>query len=104
MAILGFHLLIRTGKPEGRFENTTSLIVSGIYRYIRHPLYCSLLLGGTGAWLKDPFNLFGIGLVLINTMAIYFTSREEEKEMIKKFGNEYKVYMNSTKMFIPFLI
>jgi protein-S-isoprenylcysteine O-methyltransferase Ste14 len=79
------------------------LVKSGIYGYIRHPLYLSVFLLGTGVLLKDPGPVqlaFGI----INLIAIYFTARIEEKEMISKFGEDYMVYMKETKMFIPFIL
>lgn len=100
--IAGWLTLKKRGKPEGGFENTTVLVKSGIYKYIRHPLYCSLLLLGTGIMFKDPGPL-QIILGVINAIAIYLTGKIEEKEMTVKFGYSYKEYMNVTKMFIPFL-
>lgn len=100
--IAGFYLLHAKGNPEGRnLERTTVLVRTGIYRYIRHPLYCSLLLLGTGVMLKDP-GLNQILLSLVNASAVFITALTEEKEMISKFGTEYKEYMTDTKMFIPF--
>lgn len=90
------------GKAEGSFENTTVLVRSGIYKYIRHPLYCSLLLLGTGIMFKEP-GILQIIFGIINAAAVYFTGKIEEKEMKSKFGHQYTNYMNVTKMFIPFL-
>ena len=103
LAFTGFLHLITRGKPQGRFENTSLLITSGMFRYMRHPLYCSLLLLGIGIWLKNPGNYISIFLGILNAVAIYFTAREEEKEMLKKFGNPYKDYMKNSRMFIPFI-
>jgi protein-S-isoprenylcysteine O-methyltransferase Ste14 len=103
LALTGFQHLIEKGKPQGRFENTSLLITSGIYRYIRHPLYCSLLLLGTGIWLKNPLNYISLALGIVNAVAIYFTAREEEKEMMLRFGEEYRAYMRVSKMFIPYI-
>jgi protein-S-isoprenylcysteine O-methyltransferase Ste14 len=100
--LAGYLLLKRKGKPEQKFENTTVLVKSGVYGYIRHPLYCSLLLLGTGVMFKDPVNLkliFGG----VNLLAIFLTARIEEKEMISKFEGPYIDYMKETKMFIPFV-
>jgi len=66
-------------------------------------LYCSLLLLGTGVMLKDP-GIFQIILGIINALAIFLTARIEEKEMVIKFGQNYKEYMHETKMFIPFIL
>ena len=101
--VAGFILLKRKGKSEKSLENTTVLIKSGIYRYIRHPLYCSLLLLGTGIMFKDPGSLQLIAGA-INIVALFFTARIEEKEMIERFGNQYTEYIKETKMFIPFLV
>lgn len=101
--ITGFLLLKRKGKPSANFENTSLLVRSGIYGYIRHPLYLSVFLLGTGIMLKDPHPV-QLVLGFINLVAIWITSRIEEKEMIAKFGEEYKIYMKETKMFIPFIL
>ncbi len=102
MAFVGFGILTKRGKPEGKFENTTRLITTGIYAYIRHPLYLSLLLLGTGAVLKDP-GLTQVVLGIVNIIALYFTAISEEKEMVTRFGNEYKDYMKRSKMFLPYI-
>lgn len=103
IVITGYLLLKRKGKPDSNFENTSVLVKSGIYGYIRHPLYLSIFLLGTGVMLKDPEPVqFVLGV--INIIAVWVTARIEEKEMITKFGDEYTVYMKETKMFIPFLV
>jgi len=101
--IAGYILLKRKGRSENSFENTTSLVKTGVYRYIRHPLYCSLLLLGTGVMFKDPGTV-QVVLGIVNAVAIYFTARIEEKEMMARFGSEYVEYMRDTKMFIPFIL
>jgi protein-S-isoprenylcysteine O-methyltransferase Ste14 len=103
VVITGYLLLKKKGKPDSNFENTSILVKSGIYGYIRHPLYLSIFLLGTGVALKDP-RLYQISLGIINLIAIWVTARIEEKEMIAKFGDEYRVYIKETKMFIPFII
>jgi protein-S-isoprenylcysteine O-methyltransferase Ste14 len=103
-AIAGFILLRNLGKPQGgNFENTSVIVKTGLYKYIRHPLYLSILAGGTGVMLKDAGTIQLI-LGLINLIAIWFTARIEEREMIAKFGGAYSDYMKETKMFIPFIL
>ena len=101
--ITGFLLLKRRGKPDTNFENTSLLVKSGIYGFIRHPLYLSIFLLGTGVMLKQPDQVQLI-LAAINLIAVYITARIEETEMIAKFGDEYRIYMKETKMFIPFVL
>lgn len=103
VVITGYLLLKRKGKPDSNFENTSLLVQSGIYGYIRHPLYLSIFLLGTGIMLKNPAPA-QLVLGVINLLAVYITARIEEKEMIAKFGTEYIEYMKKTKMFIPFIL
>ena len=99
----GYFLLKRKGNSTGNFENTTILVKSGFYGLIRHPLYLSLFLLGSGVMMKDP-GVPAIALGVINLIAVFFTARIEEKEMIAKFGDPYREYMKKTKMFIPFIL
>jgi len=102
LVIHGVHLLRIIGKPRGSFENTTELVVVGAYRYIRHPMYSSLLLLGMGAFLKDPTLLAGI-LLMVLILALIVTARVEESENTHHFGVAYKQYIQRTKMFIPYI-
>jgi len=103
LPIYGFRALRAGGKPEGQIENTTALVTSGIYHYIRHPLYASLLLLGTGIFFKDITLATG-ACALVNVLAMVATARTEEHEMLEKFGDAYARYMKGTKMFIPFVV
>lgn len=100
VALFGFYQFYHYGKPADGMEETTALITSGLYRYIRHPLYLSLILGGFGVMMKDP-ECLSLLLALLNLVALFFTAKVEEAEMIKKFGKVYEEYMIATKMFIP---
>jgi protein-S-isoprenylcysteine O-methyltransferase Ste14 len=103
LAVHGFRLLRIAGSPKNDFEDTTVLVTTGAYRYIRHPLYCSLLLGGTGAFLKDP-SVLGLLLSVILAGFVFLTGKVEEAENLGRFGEQYRAYMKTTKMFIPFLV
>ena len=103
VAAWGFIILYSRGKPEDQMEKTTQLITTSIYKYIRHPMYLSLVLLGFGIMMKDP-RLLQIILALVNFITMYFTARVEEKEMITRFGPPYSEYMHKTKMFFPFIL
>jgi len=103
IAVAGYQLLKRQGRPDSNFENTSVLVKTGLYAYIRHPLYLSIFLLGTGVMLKHP-GIIQISFGLVNLISIYLTARIEEKEMITRFGDEYRSYMKDTRMFIPFVL
>jgi len=101
LPVHGFRALHAAGKPDGQFENTTALVTTGVYRFIRHPLYASLMLVGTGVFFKDINFVTGI-CAFVNIIALMVTAKTEEREMLEKFGEEYERYMKRTKMFVPF--
>ncbi len=101
LAVHGFTLIKTIGNPEGDFEDTTTLITTGAYRYIRHPLYTSLLLG-LGVFLKDP-SLPGVGLLGTTILGVALTAHIEEKYTLIRFGEAYRTYIDKTNRFIPFI-
>jgi protein-S-isoprenylcysteine O-methyltransferase Ste14 len=101
--IAGYLLLRNRGNPTVNFEDTSVLVKTGIYGYIRHPLYLSVFLLGTGILLKDPGSV-QIILGVVNLVAVWLTAIIEEKEMIARFGDPYRIYIKETKMFIPYLL
>jgi protein-S-isoprenylcysteine O-methyltransferase Ste14 len=102
LAAHGFYLLHVIGRPKNGIENTTTLVMVGAYKYIRHPLYSSLLFLAWGVFFKDVSLLGGI-LASVATAFLIVTAKMEEAENIQKFGAEYAAYIKSTRMFIPFL-
>lgn len=83
-------------------EKTSVLVTTGVYRYIRHPLYSSLLFLGWGIFFKAPA-WGGAVLAAVATLCLLLTARAEERENLHYFGPAYRAYMARTKMFVPFL-
>ena len=109
--VYGAHLLSTHGRPDDRrphdepllrFEKTTQLVTTGAFKYIRHPLYSSLLLLAWGVFVKHP-SWFASGLVLGATAFLLATAKIEELESVRYFGANYQAYRQHTKMFIPFV-
>jgi protein-S-isoprenylcysteine O-methyltransferase Ste14 len=111
-AVYGARLLHTRGKPSSRraddgtllgLEKTTQLVTTGVFRYVRHPLYSSLLLLAWGVFFKHPSWISG-AVVLGATAFLLATAKVEERENIRHFGAAYRAYMQDTKMFMPFVI
>jgi protein-S-isoprenylcysteine O-methyltransferase Ste14 len=107
----GVHFLRTQGKQAEKregdpslygFEKTTNLVTSGIYKYIRHPLYCSLLLLTWGIFFKH-ITLTVVTLAITATVFLVFTAKADEAECTRFFGSQYQDYMKRSKMFIPYL-
>jgi protein-S-isoprenylcysteine O-methyltransferase Ste14 len=109
--VFGVRTLISRGKPVAQreaepqllaFEKTSSLVTSGIYRYIRHPLYSSLLFLTWGIFFK-ALTWSGLLLTLAATLLLFATARADEAECLRFFGTSYQAYMKRSKRFVPFL-
>jgi protein-S-isoprenylcysteine O-methyltransferase Ste14 len=95
--------LDKNWSPVLEIRASHELIVTGVYRLVRHPMYTAMfiwLLGNvflTANWL----------LVFIQGLAIFilFMVRipDEEKLMADQFGQQYLAYTARTKRLIPFL-
>ena len=110
LVLFGVAQLLLSGKPDTNrngplleFEKTTILVTTGLYRYIRHPIYGSLFLLCWGLFFKQPSLVGGI-LAIIASGFLVATSRVEEAENLNYFGEKYREYMKRTKMFIPFIL
>jgi len=108
---LGVHLLRSSGQANAQrrsdpalfpIERTTRLVTTGVFGYIRHPLYASLLLLTWGVFLKRP-SWIGAGLGIGSSVLLLATAIAEEHENVRYFGLTYEAYLRNTKRFIPFL-
>jgi protein-S-isoprenylcysteine O-methyltransferase Ste14 len=102
-------LIKKIGKPKNnrnekslyQFEQTTEIVDKGIFKYIRHPLYSSLIFLTWGIFLKNP-TLELLFITLLSTTFLYLTAIFDEKECINFFGDKYIEYMKRSKRFIPY--
>lgn len=90
----------RTIFPEPRPDG--SLVEHGIYRYIRHPLYSSVILLGFawGVWRQSPVALVS---ALFLTLFLVRKADSEEARLLRRFPR-YQAYRDRTHRFLPGLI
>ncbi len=77
------------------------LIVSGPYRYVRHPMYTAFYLILTGFALLTENWLLGGGMILGLTFVMLSRVKHEEQVMLERFGGRYAEYMSRTGRFLP---
>jgi protein-S-isoprenylcysteine O-methyltransferase Ste14 len=78
-----------------------SLVTSGIYSVIRHPMYASQWLFLIAQALLLQNWVVAVG-GLISFLPLYILRvPQEEKMMLEQFGEEYKAYMEQTGGIIP---
>jgi len=86
---------------EGKIADRHAVVSSGIYRYIRHPIYTGdiLLLLGLELCLNSWLVL---GLALLVPVVAMQAIKEEQK--LVNALPDYAAYIRRTKRFIPFLV
>jgi protein-S-isoprenylcysteine O-methyltransferase Ste14 len=81
-------------------DNTSHMVIVGIYRYSRNPMYFGLLLILTGwaTYLSHalPFLFLPLFVAYMNRFQIV----PEERVLSAKFGPEYSVYKQSVRRWI----
>ena len=111
LIIIGVVCFIRTSYDLGdefsytlQIKEDHKLVDSGIFGYIRHPMYFCLLLLLIIQMLLIP-NVIGI-VTNIFLIYIFWAGRipDEEAMMIKEFGDRYRSYMQRTHSVIPFIL
>jgi protein-S-isoprenylcysteine O-methyltransferase Ste14 len=79
------------------------LVTTGVYRFIRHPMYASFLLWSLGQLLLLPNWVTGLA-GLFGFCVLYFPRiRREEQLMLGRFGDIYREYMAHTKRLVPYV-
>lgn len=110
LVIAGIRALRQNGEARGTrddsslydWEKTEALVTHGIFGWIRHPMYASLLALTWGAYFKDP-GLGGLPFALIGSLCLLATALADERECLAHFGDSYADYMQRSKRFIPWL-
>lgn len=87
---------------EYQVKKNQEIIMTGIYRYIRHPIYFGMSLAYVGSELVAGSWLV-LAVVPILAAITVRQAKNEEKLLLGKFGKEYKDYMNRSHRFIPFI-
>jgi len=85
--------------PE--IKENACLVRHGIYRYIRHPMYFSLMVSFFG------FVLFGSGasrIMYFLMLTVLYLKADKEEKLWHSHDQEYAKYKEKTKMFIPFVL
>jgi protein-S-isoprenylcysteine O-methyltransferase Ste14 len=107
LALLASGLLVWMFRTLGKNLTDTvvtrkqhALVTTGPYRLVRHPLYSSaaLAIAGNSLVMANWF-IFGAGCLAL--MLLTIRTRKEEENLIARFGNDYRDYMQRTGRFVP---
>lgn len=111
LAILGFALLqwaqvtlANSWSDTPRMMKEQTIITSGPYRFIRHPIYTAfLLILGSTVFISSNW-LIGLCWAGMTILEIMSRISFEESLMLEYFGEQYREYMKKTGRLFPKLL
>ncbi len=95
-SFLGLRQLVA---PPG--DNHSELVVSGLYRWVRHPLYTA---GLVFIWLTPRMTVNSLALILGLSLYLVVGALFEERKLAREYGETYDHYRRNTPMLIPFTL
>lgn len=88
---------IRPDLKEG-----STLVNTGIYRLIRHPMYTSVMLMALSILIASPTLLESILFLFL--VIVLFLKASREEELWREHDETYDIYKKQTKYFIPYIL
>jgi len=90
--------LNRTAMHAESDTSASRLVVDGLHRFVRHPLYtCSLV----ALWLISPMTVNRLAFAAGATVYFYVGSIFEERKLVAEFGEAYRRYQRRVPRLIP---
>ncbi|MFM7101414.1 MAG: methyltransferase family protein [Verrucomicrobiota bacterium] len=101
-AVFGLGGVARLGRNRTLFPRPrpgSRLVTTGVYRWVRHPLYLSVL-AGSAAWVVHWNTPGGWGLWLAGAVFLDAKARREERWLREQFPG-YAAYARRVRRLIP---
>ena len=99
LGIGGALALGRSLSPYPRSERATEVVQSGVYAWVRHPLYGCLICGAMG-WALLWSSYTAVALAVAHALALLGKAQVEEEWMRERFP-DYPAYARRVRRFIP---
>lgn len=84
-------------------RDSHKLVTTGLYGWVRHPMYSSFLLMAVAQvlllpnWIVGPLGLIAVGILF------FLRVGREEALMVETFGEDYRAYMRRTARIVPWV-
>lgn len=101
IAFLGIALVTAGWREVYRARRENRLTRQGPYQFARHPQYTGIFLVMFGEGVVHWPTVFSLAAFPIVVIAYYLLARKEERQMVERFGQEYREYRARVPMFLP---
>jgi protein-S-isoprenylcysteine O-methyltransferase Ste14 len=92
-SFLGFDQVLNPSR-----DTSSQMVTSGLYRWVRHPLYTA---GLVFIWLTPIMTSSLLALNIGLTIYLILGAIYEERKLVKEFGEQYTRYQESVPMLVP---
>ena len=87
---------------QPKMKEGSQLVTTGIYAYIRHPMYSAVIIIMLAVFISTPTLLETVLFVLLILVLLLKAKREER--IWSEADKEYEAYIKRSKHFIPFIL
>ena len=94
------HALGRNWSLSVVIKEEHSLVTTGPYRWVRHPMYTTFFVWGLAFFLLSANWMIGMAFLGMNVVAAARAGKEEAA-LTEEFGDQYRAYMQRTGRFLP---
>jgi protein-S-isoprenylcysteine O-methyltransferase Ste14 len=77
-------------------KDRVKIVTYGLYRYVRHPHYLSIIVVSFGVTFLMQSLIFLL-FIFLTSIALYKEAEKEEKQLIKIYGEQYREYMEKVR-------
>lgn len=95
-ADLGRHWIAIVGMRENH-----KLVTTGIYKYIRHPMYAAHIIWAIAQVMMLHNWIAGYSFIVVIIPFYIYRVKKEEEMLSETFGEEYEIYRNKTGALFP---
>lgn len=101
LAFVGIGLFMEGWRELYRAHEQNRLATDGLYGLVRHPQYTGLFIGLFGEGVVHWPTIFSITLFPAIALVYTLLAYREERQMLEKFGEQYRIYREHVPMFLP---
>lgn len=99
--IAGIWLIVQGWREVYKARKENRLATQGVYKIVRHPQYLGIILAIFGEGVVHWPTIISVILFPIITCAYVMLAKKEDRDLLAKFGDEYRHYSETTPAFIP---
>ena len=97
----GLGIFIQGWREVYRAHREDRLAMEGLYGLVRHPQYTGLFIGLFGEGVVHWPTLFSLAVFPVIVLAYVLLAQREERQMVERFGDQYRAYRRRVPMFFP---